>query len=234
MAEESIPTTQTQQPPPVEKLPEIKPATASKPKTFLFAFLIILIFILIGVIGFLAYQNNQLRKDLAQSKIVQVKATPTPTPEPKLIWQTYTNSDYKYSVDYPGDWEVLEAGPAEDLLQEVTFYETSQSAAPAAFKIRVLDNPQNKNLDDWSKDYQVPLVADPNVNLAQVVGDATLGGEPAKKILINGPGSKETVFVSLHNEVIYYAFFSEIAGSSETERLLVIFNQILSTFQFVD
>lgn len=82
-----------------------------------FAPLIIVIMLaLVGVVGYLAFQNTQLRKVLptptqtpsSTASITATQVTPTvkPTADPTANWKTYLNTSSKYSIKYPADWGI--------------------------------------------------------------------------------------------------------------------------------
>ncbi|PWU23778.1 hypothetical protein C5B42_01995 [Candidatus Cerribacteria bacterium 'Amazon FNV 2010 28 9'] len=60
--------------------------------------------IALGAVAFFAYQNMQLKKQLAQVTSTSMPAstsTPTPTVDPTANWKTYTNSDINFSIKVP-------------------------------------------------------------------------------------------------------------------------------------
>lgn len=49
----------------------------------------------------------------ATIKFPLIEITPKPTTDPTNNWNTYTNSNYKYSIKYPLDWTVQNLGQLE-------------------------------------------------------------------------------------------------------------------------
>jgi len=99
---------------------------APKQKSFLVVGLTVLVFILLVVGGFFAYQNYQLKKDLAQ-KISLISLTseknnqaeianPTPTADPTADWETYSSSTYEFK--YPNDFKLQLSEGSTAILQK--------------------------------------------------------------------------------------------------------------------
>ena len=67
-----------------------------------------------AVIGFLVYQNMQLRKQTAATSPTPAASTtlifsPTPIPTPTLKpgWKLYQNNEYNFEFSYPASYKVL-------------------------------------------------------------------------------------------------------------------------------
>ena len=79
--------------------------------------LVVVILVAIGAIGYLAYQNAQLKKQteetlpIPETTEIQVSPTktldsPTTTSAPSSSWETYTNDNYGFSFKHPDKGEV--------------------------------------------------------------------------------------------------------------------------------
>lgn len=66
--------------------------------------LVVIILLLLGSTGYLIYQNNLLRQQIAPSP-TPTSPSPSPTADPTANWKTYTNDKYKVSFKYPENWE---------------------------------------------------------------------------------------------------------------------------------
>jgi hypothetical protein len=103
--------------------------------------IIIIILTLVGVVGYLAYQNTQLRNVLptpTQSPISVATNLPTqtiptvkPTTDPTASWKEHTDGSTFLKVKYPSSWRVVDwtngygFGPqeiGEDVLWGVNYY----------------------------------------------------------------------------------------------------------------
>lgn len=224
------------------------------------------------VAGYLVYTNysNLSRVKLMDNRTeidLQSKSSPVPsninresTASAEIAnWKTYSSKEFDYEVQYPPDWDVVEAKPrvgmnpewAGDILledqgeiQKVTFIEQDPGWYQGNFEIRVLSNPQHLTLEQWARDYKIPNAANPDSNLASLVGDTNLGGRSAKKFSIftfEVPG--ETAIVAINKLNIYSLRFAdwdkynddtlrEQLSEYPFEKYRKIFNQILSTFRF--
>lgn len=96
---------------------EVQPIVeVKKPKSnFLSILLVVLILVLMGVSAFLGYQNWQLQQEIKRfEEIIKVDnapyefPSPTPTPDPTANWETYTNTEYGFSVKYPSNVSIFE------------------------------------------------------------------------------------------------------------------------------
>src|SRR3990167_8845055 len=113
-----------------------------KSNKWLILFLILLFLSAVGVAGYFAYQNYQLKNNqkiippkpypieahptLTQSPLVQSTASPSPSikPEQKIPdkWKTYINEKGGYySIKYPPEVKVQEGPGYEDRIQETNF-----------------------------------------------------------------------------------------------------------------
>jgi hypothetical protein len=141
--------------PPVPSQPVIPPVTPApptpvKPNNWLVTLLIIFVVLLsLGAAGFLAFQNVQLKNQIAQ-------ITPTPRTSPRPTtetgdmtenWETYTNNKNLYSVNIPPGWEA-ERGNAggkytDEQLQQLDrmFWRYNNST----FSVQVLEDCTNLN-----------------------------------------------------------------------------------------
>lgn len=185
---------------------------------------------------------------------------PTSSSDETDNWKTYTNSQYGYSIDYPNDWMVEQAlynydeyeqsppygyilvSREENELQRIALAELSSRISAGFFEIIVFSNPQNLTLDQWGDRYNIPLLADPSTNLAKVAGATKLNGKDAIKISINTiTVPSQTAIAALNNNYIYFIRFDnwkdlekERIEVYNAEELIKIYDQILSTFRFID
>ncbi len=256
----------TNQQPEILSIPEV---TTSSPKSRLPLILLgIFLLLLFGVGSFYLGQrsqtaNYQIVPTIPILSTTQFKPSPTPDvyTEPSRSettnWKTYKNTQYQYSIDYPDNWEVqqvlynYEKSPPSGFttvpkekneLQRTILIEKNPKLYQGTFTVIVFANSKNLTLDKWAQNYKVPLTADPNTNLAKVVGETTLDGKTAKEISINTltvPG--EIAIISLYNNNIYYLMFDDwekqeptVITKYDAEKLIQANKKILSTFTFLD
>ena len=103
------PQIQAEEVPPQDPPPQVPPQM-DKPKSkssFLTIIGVIVIVVLLGLVGYLAWQNSQLNNQLTETPTPQptlqptLAPTPTPTNDPTAGWELFTASTY--NVSYPTD-----------------------------------------------------------------------------------------------------------------------------------
>jgi len=206
---------------------------------FRIALTFLLLIMLFLTASFIAFQSEQKRKKLKDYE-KQIPEAEILIPETEEIssenWDTYTNSNYSYSVNYPSEWQVVESKPETgDEIQKVTLIEQEVDLAPGIFEIVVNENPQNLDTQSWADQYFRPLGSDPTVNLATFDGEAIIDGVEARKFLVFNFSGNETVIGLVKNGFIYtFIFLSDSPNDPNLEKHNKIYNQILSTFKFLD
>lgn len=84
--------------------PEMPPINPEKRKSGLIIILIALLIISLGMAGYLAYQNFQLRQQVAQAPAPETsEAGPSPTQDEIPNWKTYRSDWFEISLQYPQD-----------------------------------------------------------------------------------------------------------------------------------
>lgn len=73
---------------------------------------VLVLIIAVAIIGFLIYQNMQLRKQTATPTATPISTavsipTPVPTPTLKPGWKLYQNEQYKFEFSHPSAYKVL-------------------------------------------------------------------------------------------------------------------------------
>ncbi|HSW90126.1 MAG TPA: hypothetical protein VLH19_04615 [Patescibacteria group bacterium] len=202
----------------IEQTPEIT-AQTSKPNTLSLA-LILLVLILLGVSGFLAYQNMQLQKQLAMVPVETqaTAASPTPTTDPTANWKTYTNSALGISFKYPNIGTITNT------------YSQPKSGQPTFIVSNkpYFDPTKLPSCESGTK--QTCLIAGKNWNQTSDVETITLADKNESSFFVavtNSDGGTSVLHVvQTKNPMIEIVFSVDGAGLEET------FQQILSTFKF--
>lgn len=203
----------------------------SKPnylKTIIFSVLIV---ITLGLIAFLFFQNQQLKKQSVNQQVTPTIEAPSPTPktvssisipaDETAGWKTYINTTYKYSLNYPPTWQIREN--VTDILSSrppsTYIFEKVEEFAPGIYVWVV----QKVELKQWiteqliSPDYE--QIKTENIIVAGIPGTKVSG--------IPGPLEQEWVFLNKNNKTIIL-----YAGVQEED--MSVFDQILSTFKFTN
>ena len=81
--------------------PIVKPIKVKKSFPVLTLLLILVLILSLAGTGYLAYQNMQLTKQIAE---IKTSPTPVATVDPTADWKTYTNSFYNFQLRYPQNW----------------------------------------------------------------------------------------------------------------------------------
>ena len=194
--------------------------------------LIILLFILVTLGGYLIYQN-------------QFKATPAqPTPQPTADqvetanWKTYTNNELGFSIKYPVDAKFTQGGyysvdgifvpqPNAISLTTTVDKEETKTLGREGFQltISVDGNKEDKTLSDLRGEIN-PDEDSPDLDWsglkikeAKVDGNPTIGGNTS------GPYGSYTVITIYKGKIYKFVFEPTVSKTGE---------QILSSFKFTD
>ncbi|MFA5770548.1 MAG: hypothetical protein WC894_03595 [Patescibacteria group bacterium] len=215
----------TQQPiqPPVQ-IPDFQP----KPNYLKTIILSVLIIITLSLIAYLAFQNQKLQKQILNPQVSPTIQAPSPTSKPSSSistpsdetagWKTYTNTKYKYTLQYPLEWQIREnvTDVFPNKPPSTYIFEKIEEFAPGIY-IWVVPKVEPKQ---WimeqlvSPDYTQAKTD--NIIIASIQGTKISG--------IPGPLEQEWVFVNKDSQS-----FILYAGAMTD---MIIFDQILSTFKF--
>ena len=159
-------------------------------------------------------------------------------------WATYRNDDLGYELQYPHDWEFTEAKPRTDDLadwsgkilfeeevQKITFLEKEYQKWQGSFQVRVLQNTNKWDIDQWSDNYLAEDYEDDS--LIQETTNAVLDRKPAKKFTLFMFDHQGIELVTVHNGQVYQLIY---AGSNPNDDKLDehmnIYNHMVSSFKF--
>ncbi len=217
-------------------------------------------------VGLLAYQNWQLQKQITVLKI-QSNPLPTPTPScvipppecvtasgsikpecsppyigeycvsPTANWKTYTNTSFRYSINYPNDWRAnsIEPGvgtmPLDDI-QRGLFLAPPISAPATGMGIAIEDihiqievdsaQTSGETYEEWVNSTKKSL------------------DDPSNSISETEIASTKTIVIKTRFKIVYLfsspdkSKFFFIETQTPTPKYRYIFDQILSTFKFLE
>ena len=194
---------------------------------------IILALIVFAGIGYYALKNGQIRPAPTLS--------PTPTAnlsrEELKDWKTYTNSEYSYSsVKYPPDWK-FEYVNDPPTLSAIRFVKPGgETIFEKVVDIIVEPNPRKDipNIN-WYKKWVSQIPAGVNLD-ALLFEEVSFQGLPALKVIVKNVGY-ETIFFAKETYMYrlgWYFVGYDIPDSETVGKWKETFNQILSTFRFLD
>jgi hypothetical protein len=201
--------------------------------------LLFALFLCLLIFFYLFYRSLQINKQTPSINIDEDISENV-----NITWNTYRNDKYGYSVDYPSDWNVVEAraGEVSDAvgsvlfegeLQKTTFIESGSNIGRVMFVISIENNPNKYDTESWAKNFNVPLVNDPSTNLAKFTEDVTIDNIKAKKYLIVAYDTTTSITGLVKNDLIYkYNFTDLVPNDPNIEEQNKIFNHFLSSFKF--
>lgn len=201
-----------------------KSGSVSVVKYLLFGFLGLSL-LTISAYGGYWYGTRQVRS--AKEPTTASQPTSTPVAKPTAGWKIYTNSENGYFVRYPADWIVQET-------------ESSVSFQPGPHTlehvwIEVRSNPKELLAQDWIREEYLTF-ADGSQReglLASLkpesVGELTmwrLSGIPSR--------FGQTAAFILSGKWVYILQVEPTGSLASSESHLIVFDQILSTFKFLE
>lgn len=202
--------------------------------------------ILGGVLGILVFAGAIFGAYKIGQKQIQPGSQPTPTsgvvttpaPDPTADWQTYTNTEYGYSIKYPKDWNTSEPEGGPEKGRRINFHpwrERSFDKVDYQISIIVNDVGYEKSLTVWldekigSYSEEIKsLITREKVTLDNFEGEKVL--EEVSQAGVYNIYTKKNSFI--------YNFMLAPYSPKELSQLLPesldYFNLILSTFKFLE
>ena len=203
--------------------------------------IVLILAVAISVGGYLVYQQSRLKP--TPTPTPQQTAQPTSTPDTNPVlngtgetanWKTYTNTKYKYAVEYPSDWEVTSV-TADAFPENVRFTKIikqgNKYVADATVNIIVEANPSKKPATkkwylEWIQNIPAELVDTTSFTFEEKLFYGYQG------LVVNNRElffAKDSYMFRIGWSIAGdYIFDDNFAKSTET-----IYNQILSTFRFL-
>jgi len=149
----------------------------------------------------------------------QLPSQPSEVPNDQFKgWKTYRNEKYGFEVKYPGNWTLI-----ENSKEQIGFFEPGHSPGKEYLGdifINVINNPNKLTIDEY-------IQGKPSV--IEDVGTMIIAGRTARQIKESGMLEFKTTVIPMKD------YFIEITKEENyRERRDKIYNQILSTFKFVE
>lgn len=205
--------------------------TSSLKRIILILTTVILLLAIVGGAYLLGTKNNN-SKTVSQITPTAT-ATPTPTSDPTANWKTYTNPKYGYSIKYPADWieqVKCRGGIAVDdyiCFKSPDFTEDQQPNITSGGLITIDGNSQGSSFTAGSIDnfcQSRPLVTILECTQIKVDNISAI-----KRV---GNDQYEDIGI-IKNGKFIISIRVEYTTSSKTQ-ILKQFDQILSTFKFIN
>jgi len=221
--EEQIPQTP---PPPVPAIPAT-PAplqSVTRPKAFIFVLLGLVLMIGVLFAGVAIGQKGFLSSILSLGK---PSPTPTlaltPTPDPTANWRTYSNSEGKFSVKYPTEWTIKDLRSLGSIIQNVSNVVLEADEYKAQITISVSDTDTARKLAEGEQ--------------KQSGEKFSLDGTMATKWLESKEKKAQGYVLAIKGDRVYSILLeclSQECFETDKQYYLDIFDQILSTFKFLE
>lgn len=221
---------------PSQTLPPQPISSSPKPKSKLSLFLLlgIIIFGLISGIYFLLAGKGLLSPQPTPTPTQLLLTTPTTTSNINTGWKTYTNPKYFYSLKYPPDWEVktilANPDPGAIRISNINIRANQKIDLPEADVDIIVELNLSRKLptQEWYLDREknMPIVP---INTKHIFITTIFRECPALRV------DNDSLFFSKDEYMYHISWYvsgnynQEFKNTSEK-----IFNQILSTFTFLD
>ncbi|MCX6793645.1 MAG: hypothetical protein NTY06_00905 [Candidatus Gottesmanbacteria bacterium] len=204
------------QPPPTQPIM----STPAKPKSSLLTgFIVIILLLFLGAVGFLVYQNRQLKQQISH-----VQPTPTPlitpitTPDPTANWKTFTLNEIIFR--YPPNW-------------------TNQEYVQTPFGAEIKSNDGTQRIVVLSGINKGHTTADLSEFINSLIANGanrlTLNGSEASESKITYQGSKiSTVYVTSKDKTSQYSITLQAPEAYSDQQIDELLSKILSTFKFTN
>ena len=174
---------------------------------------------------------------------VPVELIPTPTPRPAVLpssedvalqgWQTYRNEEYGFEVKYPNDWQIYKQSTSElfGLSKEYSAIPNrnpeDMTGACLLGLYNIIRKP-NEDLKIWLKRINQEGGNPAPQNLA----DITIGSKNGIKEIGGEIGTSYSVYLPLESDQVLSISLG--CGADVESKGVGEFDQILSTFRFID
>lgn len=203
--------------------PPVKTKVASARKTnWRVSFILLILGILIGAGGLWVYQNYFVDKTATPTDNSD-STTPeedSSTPDPTADWETYTNTEYGYSIKFPERF-TTQLNEADALVREAT---------PTARALYIYEKGEEESYLNRYVDISYYQVKPSYPETDWVTQEVTVNGIKAQKLSPKSPNAKFEVYII---ELPSIVGVLEIYVSSDNAKKDEA-TQILSTFEFLD
>lgn len=241
-----------QQPPP-PLIPIQSPPTPSHSHKRLKILLIIFVFLFLTTMGVFAYQIYQANRQASQAPIIQPPTSSSPTPHETAEWKTYTNEEYKFMFKYPSNWKLSMSSGTE--LPSIRLIDPVGQQVPQLQPELNQGAAISLSINEAERYTSTPPLTLSVLRESYLNQASGVYGKPESQEVIE---DQVDTLIGLRNSVVWetrqqetFAFLKdsneeqflfeisiEINNSPENalsdKEYLAIFNQILSTFRFVE
>ncbi len=210
---------------PPQPAPPPEPVTLPKPPIKIWVWILEGVLLLAaGTTGGI-FLGKQLYSKPIPSETLVKEGQPSPTPDITANWKTYNNAAANYTVNYPPNLAILKCPNEEDQLYFVTYSQQDPMIAltcarDGRYPLEIIFSKSPITLKDNRY-----AVSKESINI-----DNTIGTKYTSSAKPNFEGQGETWFIDVifsKNGIYYDAYLRD-------KNLLTTFDQILSTFKFIN
>lgn len=225
--------------------PQTKPLVEKNKNknTFLIIFLIILFFIASGTAGYALYQTTQLRKQINQLKTEDDQAGSrlptnselTPSPNPTENWETFTNQNLKLSFKYPHNFFFKESPSKKTIFLDTQNFEVPESFGGPLTPMQIGEMISTKTKQETITEHQNMFV-NPKVEKLTVddLAAIEISGIVKQKDRYAHLGGSDYTTVLIPIDDSHYINVNLYEFNQKPRFSKKIFDQIISTFKFLD
>ncbi len=195
-------------------------------------FLAVALVVSVSAAGYLFWQNRQLQNQAVKTTSPVQNPTPVPTIAPTANWKTYKTSQYE--IKYPPDWKLsLTPLEGESLFKIIPNSNVDDNFYPGLFV--EFKSINNTSLETQKNIYERMNLIKNGVFFKNITAVKYTGASSTKNV--NGrivPGVIQQIFILLEHSGYIYTFGYSYEESAINKKQEDLFDQILSTFKFLD
>lgn len=199
-------------------------------KGFILPLVLVAIALGIIVVGEIGYSK-------LKSKSLQKTQTAQDVSSDQTNWRFYTNSDFKFQISYPKDWNLKEneietgglLGPEIKEIKLPTFSSPNREDVSVEVRVTILEE---ESLDEIITESEKQYIVNKTAIMFQGLPAIKYEVKGATESLKSGlPLSYTTLIFKKENVLFEIISFYPLAAREDS---LNVFNQMLSTFKFID
>ncbi len=238
-APKTQPAVESQQPATSPSPPTAQVKPIKKPTKLPIILMTVIAVLSLAVSAYFGYQNYLLKQQISQSPT----ASPSPTVDPTADWKTYTNTAYSYHLKYPNEWLAKSFGPGpggfqllNDSSRGVILSPNNQEQTIPSPSLQIeADGPENLSRPIYSEFQKQAKTGFSETY--KLISETTTSFSGVTATVLEG----EHVYSETSTYVKQFVFASSESGvyfsitiASDTKKESLVFDQILSTFKFLD
>lgn len=205
---------------------------------------ILIIVLLLGVVGYVIYQNYNIKQQVPQAQPIPAANTVTPTTSSTDDWKVYSNTKFNYEVKYPSTWKFKESkNISSDYVSFLSSEDNDDPTGTIGIQAERI-NTQISTDADSLKQFETFMDSCSTQTPTQCTQKTSDDYEFKKQIRIAGKLAFQTyggccmefgrhIFL-YHNTNSYRFTLYNLGPNTSGLKNEDVFNQILSTFKFAD